>query len=230
MAEISPVPDGLAIAPNGAGDLNNPAATNQELQAHRYWGRWASAAVLPNASGNAATGAAYGAMRPGDEAYVEDIGLYVLNDRGTSGGADASWVRSPGAHGAIHLNIGKLSSSTTATTPVGTPDPAALAVFGQQTVGWSSTIEEIHLHVIEDLGVPGTMSLEVFWWRLSTGVHTLLGTLAWAGGSGNYGVITLVPAPTVLQPHDYLQAQLRTYVAGGGGDGITIDAHFVGED
>lgn len=97
MAEKSPTPDGLAVAPNGAGDINNPPANDQELQAHRSWGRWTTSAFLPNAASNAATGAAYAKMRPGDEAYVESTSSsHILDDRGTSGGANAVWTQSGG--------------------------------------------------------------------------------------------------------------------------------------
>lgn len=93
MSFLQPLPNGLALAPDAVGDVNNPAASDQELQQGRWWGRWTVAANLPNGSGNAATGPAYAALRPGDEAFVEaGMNLYRLSDRGTDGGADAVWV------------------------------------------------------------------------------------------------------------------------------------------
>lgn len=92
MALRTPRPDGLAVAPDAAGDANNPAASVLELEGHLFWGRYSAASVLPNASGNLATGPAYACMRPGDLAYVQaDAALYRLIDRGTSGGGDAVW-------------------------------------------------------------------------------------------------------------------------------------------
>lgn len=98
MAFRTPRPDGLTTPPNGAGDGNNPPASVLELRGHCFWGRWTLPEDLPNASGNAATGAAYACMRPGDFAYVETPipgasrgAVFMLIDRGTDGGTDARW-------------------------------------------------------------------------------------------------------------------------------------------
>lgn len=96
MSQNSPTPDGLAIAPNAPATVNDPAASNQELQEHRFWGRWDTAADLPNASGNAAGSPAYDKMRPGDKAWVGALlREFVLEDRGTLSGADAVWREVP---------------------------------------------------------------------------------------------------------------------------------------
>lgn len=93
MSFRQPLPNGLTLAPDGAGDANNPPADDQELQQGRWWGRWTVATNLPNGTNNPATGPAYGAMRPGDEAFVESgANLHKLGDRGTSGGGDAVWT------------------------------------------------------------------------------------------------------------------------------------------
>lgn len=92
MSFRQPLPDGLTVPPDGVGDANNPAADDQELQQGRWWGRWTVAANLPNAASNAATGAAFNAMRPGDEAFVEaGPSMFTLSDRGKDEGADAVW-------------------------------------------------------------------------------------------------------------------------------------------
>lgn len=94
MATRTPTVSGLALAPNAAAAGNNPAASNQEFRVHRFWGRWTLATQLPNASGNAASGAAWAALRPGDVAFAQTPQrLYVLRDRGTSGGANALWLQ-----------------------------------------------------------------------------------------------------------------------------------------
>ena len=99
--------------------------------------------------------------------------------------------------------------------------------FGQNAVGFTTKIAVIHLHMIEDLGAPGSLSVEVFRWRRTTGVHTYLGTLTWTGGAlGNFGTVALVPATTEMLASDYMQAQLRSFTAGGGGNGMTMDMHF----
>ncbi len=93
MAERTPTPNGLAVLPNGVGDGNNPAASIQELQAHRFWGRWTTPLFLPNAASNAVSGAAYARMRPGDVAFVESTARnHTLTSRGTSGNGDATWI------------------------------------------------------------------------------------------------------------------------------------------
>lgn len=93
MANRTPGSAGLTVAPNGAGDVNNPAADDAEFQAHRFWNRWTTPAFLPNAASNAASSPAYDQMRPGDTAYVESTSsLHRLDDRGTNGGADAVWT------------------------------------------------------------------------------------------------------------------------------------------
>lgn len=92
MATRNPPVGGLTVQPNAVGDANNPAASNQELAVHRFWGRYTEPTELPNASLNAATKPSYDVMRPGDVAQVEADGeLYELVDRGTDSGADAVW-------------------------------------------------------------------------------------------------------------------------------------------
>lgn len=93
MADRSPLPDGLTVAPNGAGDVNNPAASAQEMQVLRFWSRWTTPLFLPNAASNTATGPAFARMRPGDVAFVESTARnYTLTSRGTDGGGDATWI------------------------------------------------------------------------------------------------------------------------------------------
>lgn len=93
MAFRTPRPDGLTVAPNAT----SPPASALELRGHQFWGRYATEAVLPNASGNKAAAPAYDLLRPGDLALAEtpSIGetnaLYRLVDRGTLGGGDAEW-------------------------------------------------------------------------------------------------------------------------------------------
>lgn len=193
-----------------------------------FWGQYPTTADLPNVAGSSLQ--LPRDVQAGDIAWVTAAGaLFVCTDP-TQGAAvwnQAYTSATPPTHPPIHLNVGRLSSSVTATTPAQVPDPNALPTFGQNTIAWASTIQIIHLHMIEDLGAPGTMTIEVFRWRRSTNTHTFLGSLTWAGGSGNYGTIALAPAVTEMLPSDYFQAQLRTYSAGGGGNGITVDMHFV---
>lgn len=93
MAFRTPTSAGLASPPNAAGDFNNPPAEDQELQVHRFWGRYALETDLPNNGTNAATDPAYSQMAPGDVGYNQDDAcLYLLTDRGTLGGNDAVWV------------------------------------------------------------------------------------------------------------------------------------------
>ncbi len=90
MATRTPPADGLTVAPS---DLS-------ELDSHRYWGRYAAAADLPNAASNAASSPSYDALQPGDVAFVTGLGeLYVCTAKGTSGGADATWVSLSGGGG-----------------------------------------------------------------------------------------------------------------------------------
>ena len=82
MAERTPLVAGLTVAPNAPGDATNPAASEAELRAHRFWGRFADATFLPNATANPAGSPAYDLMRPGDVAFAQDTGrLHVLQDR-----------------------------------------------------------------------------------------------------------------------------------------------------
>jgi len=102
MSLRTPKIDGLTTAPNAVADANNPAASAEELQSHRFWGRYATVADLPNASGNATGNPAYNLMRPGDVAQVQaDSLLYVLQDRGTLIGGDAVWSAVGGGGGTI---------------------------------------------------------------------------------------------------------------------------------
>jgi hypothetical protein len=97
MADRTPGTEGLVIAPNAPGDPQNPVASGQELKVHRFWGRYAQAAQLPNHPGNPATSPAFDFMRQGDVGFVQtgatpgDGDMYYLCDRGTSGGGDAIW-------------------------------------------------------------------------------------------------------------------------------------------
>lgn len=93
MATRSPTPDGLAVAPVSA----------QELQAHRFWGRYATEVTLPNvgtvngvavAGANAAADPAFTKMSPGDKAYcTATASEYTLSAVGTVSGSDANWDR-----------------------------------------------------------------------------------------------------------------------------------------
>lgn len=101
MSFRSPTPDGLAIAPNAAGNVNNPAAQNVELQVHHYWGRYSLITQLPNVGTvdgvavigtNPASAPAYDKLAPGDLGFAQSTNrLYVCIDRGTVGGNDAVW-------------------------------------------------------------------------------------------------------------------------------------------
>lgn len=90
---------GLTIPlPNAAAEGNNPAARNGDLTNRTFWGRWALAADLPNATNNAASRSAYTNLASGDTAWAQSpTGLYVCIDRGTEGGSDAVWRRLPDA-------------------------------------------------------------------------------------------------------------------------------------
>jgi hypothetical protein len=93
MADRTPSAGGLAVSPNGVGDVNNPAASVQEFQAHRFWGRWTTPLFLPNAASNAAAAGAYDKMRPGDVAFVESTARnHTLTSRGTVNNGDATWI------------------------------------------------------------------------------------------------------------------------------------------
>lgn len=101
MSFRSPTPDGLLVSPNAPGNVNNPAATPQELQSHHYWGRYSLITQLPNVGTvdgvavigvNPAAVPAYDKMAPGDLGYAQGTNrIYVLVDRGTVGGNDAVW-------------------------------------------------------------------------------------------------------------------------------------------
>jgi len=101
MSFRSPTPDGLAVAPNAAGNVNNPAAQNVELQVHHYWGRYSLTTQLPNVGTvdglavvgvNPAAVPAYDKLAPGDLAFAQSTNrLYVCIDRGTVSGNNAVW-------------------------------------------------------------------------------------------------------------------------------------------
>jgi hypothetical protein len=107
MSFRSPTPDGLAVPPNAAAFGLNPAASNQELQSHHYWGRYALTTQLPNigfldgvavAGANPAAVPAYDKLAPGDFGFVEGAAppavsnMYVCVDRGTVFSNDARWI------------------------------------------------------------------------------------------------------------------------------------------
>lgn len=123
-----------------------------------------------------------------------------------------------------HLNIGKIGAAVVAPTP-GTPDPNALAVFGQVHIAQSKTIASINLHGIEDLGTGG-LTVEVY--RRRAGVMTLLATLSLTGGSGDYAEDTATPAGVLalVGADDHIFAQVTDFSAGGGYDGLTVDVRF----
>lgn len=121
-----------------------------------------------------------------------------------------------------HFNIGKIGSPSVAPTP-GTPDPGSMAEFSQVHIPNNQIATVIHLHGIEDLG-SGAMSIEVYRYRSS--VHTLIGSAALTGGGGDFASAAALPSDAVLQPGDYLMAQLTAFSGGGGYDGITVDVHF----
>lgn len=129
------------------------------------------------------------------------------------------------AFNTIHFNVGEAFSSPAVAGTPGTPDPNALAVFGQLNISSNRLISVAHLHGIEDLGA-GSMSVEIY--RRRSGVMTLLGTLVLAGGGGDYNLAALTPTSPndLLLAGDYLLAQLSAYSGGGGYDGITVDVHF----
>ena len=56
-----------------------------------YWGQYASAAALPNASGNPLANPYFAQLEAGDIAFVTGGTLYVCTSAGTLGGADAAW-------------------------------------------------------------------------------------------------------------------------------------------
>ena len=120
-----------------------------------------------------------------------------------------------------HFNIGRIGSPSVADSP-GTPDPAALSVFGQMNIYRDVTISAVHLHGIEDKG-SGSITIEVY--RRRSGVAVLLGTLTLVGGSGDFATDALVPASPGLLAGDYLFAQVISFVGSGGYDGLTVDVH-----
>ncbi len=137
MSFRSPTPDGLTIAPNAAAFGGNPAASNQELQSHHYWGRYALTTQLPNigfldgvavAGANPAAAPAYDKLAPGDFGFVEGAGppalsnMYVCVDRGTVSGNDARW-----------LTLGNIAS-----TFVQTIRDAHVIVVGQDNTPFTS--------------------------------------------------------------------------------------------
>lgn len=64
----------------------------QRSQYHAYWGRFADASALPNASGAALSDPEFSKLEAGDVAFTDDaVLLYLCVSPGTVGGGDALW-------------------------------------------------------------------------------------------------------------------------------------------
>lgn len=126
----------------------------------------------------------------------------------------------------IHFNVGKLTGASTAAA-AGTPDPDAMAVFGQLNVHKRVKITAMHQHLIVE-GGSGTSSFEIY--RRRDGVFTLLGTLTIISTGGSHGFATVTPTGGLefLLSGDYLFCQALSLQTGPGADGLTLDVHFDG--
>lgn len=122
-----------------------------------------------------------------------------------------------------HINVGNLGAPALAPTP-GTPDPAALAYFGQAGIAKDTTIQVIHMHTIE-AGTGVNLVLEIY--RRRSAVMTLIATLTLSGTVPEYNTLGAVPAGDLasVEAGDYLFAQ-ATAATFGGVDGLTIDIHL----
>ena len=60
-----------------------------------YWGQYANAAALPNASGNPLANPYFAQLEAGDTALVTGVGTFTCTNPGTLGGGDAVWITPP---------------------------------------------------------------------------------------------------------------------------------------
>jgi hypothetical protein len=86
----------MALSTPGA-STSFPAGQKRQ-QFSPYWGVYASAVTLPNASGNALAAANF-RLEAGDQAYVTGVGFYTCTSPGTAGGSDAVWTLIPSGGG-----------------------------------------------------------------------------------------------------------------------------------
>lgn len=125
----------------------------------------------------------------------------------------------------IHFDIGNIGTPVLA--PNGTPDPDAMATFGQLNIHEDTPIEFMHMHIILD-GSTGAAEVEMY--RFRDSVHTHLGTFTQTAGAGDFNTTGLVPTGSLaqLKRGDYLfcQATTASLFTAGGGDGLTLDIHF----
>lgn len=122
----------------------------------------------------------------------------------------------------IHFNVGNVGAPSLAPIP-GTPNAAAMSVFGQLNIYENIRIFVCHYHQIDD-GTGGTSTVEIYRRRSST--FTQLVTLSLPFGGGDFGTAFAIPAGdlAVLQAGDYLFCQATAFQANG--NGLTVDIHF----
>lgn len=121
-------------SPNGAGLVVAPTEP-QELQVHRYWGRYATAATLPNvASGlNTLSAPGFEKLRRGDVAVVDDnldtgnVSMYICTQVGTAGGDDTVWTMLSASATTRDAHVYVVGNSQG--SPLGTGDTAALVDY-----------------------------------------------------------------------------------------------------
>lgn len=94
----------------------NTPGIQSRSQFHHYWGLYAGATNLPNASGNPIVSPEFDKLEAGDLAFNSDNALmYVCIDAGTSGGGDAQWR--PFRGGDRYYAQDNTSQSTSSTSP-----------------------------------------------------------------------------------------------------------------
>ena len=122
----------------------------------------------------------------------------------------------------IHFTIGNIGAPALAPIP-GTPDAAAMAVFGQLNIYTTMRVFVMHYHQIED-GSAGTSNFEIY--RRRSGVFTRLVVLTLAFGGGDFATAFATPVGdlAVLNAGDYLFCQATSFQTNG--DGITVDIHY----
>jgi hypothetical protein len=114
MSTRTPTADGLATAPTAL----------SELSSHRYWGRYAAEAGLPNNGANAMANPAFSRLAVGDVGFVTGLGeLYVCTATGTVGGNNATWATLQGGGTAT------IRSSFVFVVGTGPPPNAALSAL-----------------------------------------------------------------------------------------------------
>jgi len=81
---------------------------------HHYWGQYATAATLPNATGNPIGAPYFAELEVGDVAYVTGLAeLYQCTSVGTSGIGDAVWTSAGAGHQTARFIVGNALAGDT---------------------------------------------------------------------------------------------------------------------